>query len=214
MREFRCAAKASVDGVERPRQRGKGQLGRIDRQRSTRIRRIRVGKRQRSLQPRVLLGDRLRLLAIGGGDPRKKIGKTGQAVARSLREIRSPEEGRLVRRQEHRQRPAAAPLRQHRVRRLIDLIEIGPFLAVDLDVDEQVVHQRRDALVLERFVRHDVAPMAGGIADREKNRLVLAPGTCERLIAPWIPVDRITRVLKQVRARLPCQSIRHYPRPR
>ena len=45
MRKFRRAAKASVDAVERAREGGKGKLGRIDRQCSAGVLRIRVGKR-------------------------------------------------------------------------------------------------------------------------------------------------------------------------
>src|SRR5205823_12380015 len=70
MRKFRRAAKASVDAVERARERGEGKSGRIDRQRGARILRIGVGKRQRGLESGVLLGDRRALLAVGTGNPR------------------------------------------------------------------------------------------------------------------------------------------------
>ena len=36
-----------------------------------------------------------------------------------------------------------------------------PLLAVHLDVDVEAIHDRRRLLVLEGFVRHDVAPVAG-----------------------------------------------------
>jgi hypothetical protein len=52
------------------------------------------------------------------------------------------------------------------VRALVDLVDIGTFLAIDFDVHEQRVHERRGRLVLEGLVRHDMAPMAGGVADR------------------------------------------------
>ena len=52
--------------------------------------------------------------------------------------------------------------------------------------------------ILERFVRHDVAPVTGGITDREKNRLVFLARFCECLFAPRIPLDRILRVLKEI----------------
>ena len=60
----------------------------------------------------------------------------------------------------------------------------------------------RRRLVLERLALHHVAPVAGGVADREQDRLVLRAGARERLLAPRVPVDRIVRVLEQVRARL------------
>src|SRR3546814_5826767 len=77
----------------------------------------------------------------------------------------------------------------HVQRRLIDRVEIGPLLAVDFDVDETLVHQPGDALVLEPLMRHDVAPVTGGVADREDDRLVLAPRTGQRRPAPGHPMQ-------------------------
>src|SRR5437899_346813 len=56
-------------------------------------------------------------------------------------------------------------------RMLIDLIEIRPFLAIDFDVDEERVHPLGDLRAFEAFMRHHMAPMAGGIADREQDLL-------------------------------------------
>ena len=56
----------------------------------------------------------------------------------------------------------------------VDRVEVGPLLAIDLDADEALVHQRGGRLVLERLVLHHVAPVAGGVADREQDRHVLA----------------------------------------
>ena len=50
-------------------------------------------------------------------------------------------------------------------RRHVDLIDVGAFLAIHFDVDEEIVHHLRGCRVLEALVRHDVTPMAGGIAD-------------------------------------------------
>ena len=97
----------------------------------------------------------------------------GNAVASLLREIRAAEERRAVRRQEHRQRPAAGAPREQRMRGLVDLVEVGALLAVDLDVDEVRVHRGGDLRILERLVRHHVAPVARRIADRQQDRLVL-----------------------------------------
>ena len=60
------------------------------------------------------------------------------------------------------------------------------------------IHERRDFFVLERFVRHHVAPVAGGITDREKDRLVLPARFGKRFLAPGIPIDRVVRVLEKV----------------
>ena len=80
---------------------------------------------------------------------------------------------RAVRREEHRQRPAARAPRHQRVRGLVDLVEVGPLLAIDLDVDEARRSSPRRRRILERFVRHHVAPVARRVADRQQDRLVL-----------------------------------------
>ena len=72
-------------------------------------------------------------------------------------------------------------------------------LAVDFDVDEQLVHHRRGRLVLEALVGHDVAPMAGGVSDRQQDRPIAALGLGERFGPPRPPVHRIVLVLQQIR---------------
>ncbi len=93
------------------------------------------------------------------------------------------------------------------MRGLVDLVEVGPFLAVDLDVDEKPVHQLGGRLVLERLVRHHVAPVAGRVADREQHRLVLAARALEGLVAPGVPVHRVGGVLLQVGGGFPGESV-------
>ncbi len=93
-------------------------------------------------------------------------------------------------------------MRQHLLRKLINLVQVGTFLSIDFDVDEQFVHQLRGASVFEGLVRHHMAPVAGRVADRQKNGLVFLLGACQRRFAPGIPIDRILRVLQQVRAGL------------
>ena len=95
----------------------------------------------------------------------------------------------------------------HRVH--VDRIDVRALLAVDLDADEALVHQRRDLRVLEGLALHHVAPVAGGVADRDEDRLVLAAGAGERLLAPRVPVDRVVRVLEQVGGGLCGESVRH-----
>ena len=93
--------------------------------------------------------------------------------------------------------------------RLVDLVEVGPLLAVDLDVDEELVHELRRRLVLERLVGHDVAPVARRVADRQQDRLAGLARCRERLVVPRLPMHGIVRVLFQVGARLFAQSIAH-----
>ena len=60
---------------------------------------------------------------------------------------------------------AARLLAQMMQRAHVDLVDVGPLLAIDLDADEQLVHHVGNASVLETLVRHDVTPVARGIAD-------------------------------------------------
>src|SRR3990172_10645374 len=48
-------------------------------------------------------------------------------------------------------------------------------------------------------MRHDVTPVAGGIADGEEYRLFLSFGPLECFRAPRIPVHRIIGMLQQIR---------------
>ena len=80
----------------------------------------------------------------------------------------------------------------------VDGVDVGTFLAIDLDVDEPLVHDGGHVVILEALVGHDVAPVAGGIADGEQHRPVLGPGAAERLRSPRVPVHRVVPVLAQV----------------
>ena len=84
-------------------------------------------------------------------------------------------------------------------RRHIDVIDIRPFLAIDLDVHEELVHHRRCFGVFETLMRHHVAPMAGGIADRQQDGLIRFLRFLERRFAPDAPMDGIVGVLQQIR---------------
>ena len=137
-----------------------------------------------------------------------RVGDAGQQVeearatraARVLGEIGAREKRRTLRREEHRERPAADAAGQQCVRRLVDLVDVGSLLAIDLDVHEVRVHGGRHRRVLERLVRHHMTPVARGVADRQQDGLALVPGAGQRFFAPRIPVDGIAGVLPEVRA--------------
>ena len=132
----------------------------------------------------------------------------GHSLPVVLREVRAAEERAPVGREEHRHRPAAAT--GHRLDGLhVDRVDVRPFLAVDLHVDEQPVHDRGDVGVLEGLVGHDVAPVARRVADREEDRDVPVARGGERLVTPRVPVDRIVGVLAEVGARLAGQAVGH-----
>ena len=137
-------------------------------------------------------------------DRRSSAGRTSRLVGKYV----PRKYGRPSGRQNARQRPAAA-LAHHHDRVHEDRVDVGPLLAIDLDVDEQLVHQLRGRRVLEALVRHHVAPVARRVADRDEHRLVEPLRLGERLLAPRPPLDRVVGVLPQVRRALGGEAIRH-----
>ena len=115
------------------------------------------------------------------------------------RDVRSSEERMQVRRQEERHGPATAA-RHGQEGAHIDAVDIRTLLPVHLDIDEMPIHQRCRFLILEHLSLHDVAPVAGGVTDREKDEPVFKPCPRECLLAPGMPLDRVERMLKKVRA--------------
>ena len=125
---------------------------------------------------------------LEGGHPLPVIG----------REIGPREEWLPIGCQPHRHRPSPAAC--HRLDGFhVDRVDVGPFLAVDLDVDEEAVHLCGRLLVLEGLVGHHMAPMAGRVADAEQYRLVPGLRVGKRVVAPLLPVHGIVLVLEEVR---------------
>ena len=128
------------------------------------------------------------------------------ALAAIRREIGPAEERLAVRREEDIQRPAALAARRldegH-----VDLVHVRPLLPVHLDADEMLVEERRELLVLEGLALHDMAPVAGRIADAQEDGLVLALGFGEGLVAPGKPIHRVVLVLEEVGRFLPGQAV-------
>jgi len=151
------------------------------------------------------------LVAAIAVDRRRRIQHEGQAT--QPLPIRGREVGaaevRLSRgREEHGHRPSAVPadggdsLHVHRV-------DVRTLLAVHLDVDEELVHQRRDLLVLEALVRHHVAPVAGAVADAQQDGPILAAGAGEGLLTPRVPVHRVVCVLEEIWTGLGGEAVGH-----
>ena len=119
------------------------------------------------------------------------------AVAVVGREIGSAKERLQLRRQKHVQRPAALAGRGldegH-----VNLIHVRPLLAVHLDADEVRVEERGHLRALEGFAFHDVAPMAGRVADAQEDGPVLPARLGKGLLAPGMPIHRVVLVLEQV----------------
>ena len=119
------------------------------------------------------------------------------ALARLGREVGAGVERHAVGREEGVQRPAAvAGHGLHGVH--VDGVDVRALLAVDLDRHEVLVHQLRHRGVLERLALHHVAPVAGRVADRDEQRLLLVARAGQRLLAPRVPVDGVVLVLEEV----------------
>ena len=80
----------------------------------------------------------------------------------------------------------------------IDLVHIGMALPVDLDRDKVLIEQGGDGRVFETLPLHHMAPVTGGVADGEKDGLVLSLGLGKGLVGPGVPVDRVVGMLQQV----------------
>ncbi len=153
-------------------------------------------------------------LAPALGDGQQHLPPRRHAVARLGRVVRAAVERDLRGREEDVQRPAALP--GHDLDGLhVEGVDVGALLAVDLDADEVLVHERRGLGVLEALALHHVAPVAGRVADREEDRQVVDAGVLEGFRAPRAPVDRVAGVLQQVRGGLVRQRVGHrLSRPR
>ena len=138
-----------------------------------------------------------RRLLPGVGHGGQHLVEAGHAAAQPRRPVRAAEERLPLGRQEHRQRPAA--LAGHHLHRFhVDLVQVGTLLAVHLDPDEVLVQQPGDLRVLEALVGHHVAPVAGRVADRQEDRLLLGLGGLQRLRTPRVPVHGVLGVLEQI----------------
>ena len=130
------------------------------------------------------------------------------AVPRLVGEVGAGEERAALVVEHARHRPAALP--GHRDGRLhVDRVDVRPLLAVDLDAHVVLVHVRRRGLVLERLVRHHVAPVACGVPDAQQHRHVALARLRERLLAPLLPVDGVVLVLEEVRRGGTREPVRH-----
>ena len=178
LRELGGASKAAVAGIER----GTERLGGLVQDGSRReggviIRRAHL-HRGAPEQGGELLGGAVNgvsPLAVGLSHALQHTLKARHPVAVNGREIGAAVERLAVRREEDGHRPAAV-LGQRLHRLHVDRVEVGALFAVHFDVDEQVVHQPRRRLVLERLPLHYMAPMAGRVANREQDRLVQLAG--------------------------------------
>jgi hypothetical protein len=89
------------------------------------------------------------------------------------------------------------------------MIEVGPFFAIDLDIDKMRVHVGRGILILKTFPLHYMTPVTGRIADADQDGFVFPLRPLKGFITPGIPVNRIVRVLKKIGTAFECETIGH-----
>ena len=154
---------------------------------------------ERVPQALILFLDVIRMLLIEGGDMFQHFHKGRHPMPSFRGKVGAGEKRRQISRgQKHCQRPATPSLVQQLVRALVNLVQIWPFLTIHLDIDKQPIHDIGRAGVLEGFVGHDVAPVTGGITNRQQNRQITLAGDGQRFVIPGIPVDRIMGMLQQI----------------
>ena len=90
----------------------------------------------------------------------------------------------------------------------INTIHVRSLLPIDFDADVIPVENVCDRGIFERFALHDVAPVTRGIAYRKKDWHLLGSGLLECFLTPGIPIDRVVRMLEQIRRFLMNQPIR------
>ena len=197
LRKFRRAARAAIHRIDNAAEllRGVVEFGDADRDRAGFAR----GAGETLHQSRAVLLDLLRLFAKQSRDLAQHVDESRLAVTRRTRKVSAAPDRLAVRREKHGQRPAAL-LAEMMQRRHVNLIDVGTLLAIDLDVDEQLVHHAGGIVVLETLVRHHVAPVAGGVADGKQDRPSCLLRRCQRLRTPRPPIDRVVHVLEEVRA--------------
>jgi len=77
----------------------------------------------------------------------------------------------------------------------IDMVQIGPFLPVDLDIDKMLVHEAGRIGIFETLPLHHMAPVTGCIADTHENGLILLLRLLQRFFSPGVPIHGIMCML-------------------
>ena len=206
-RELRRLAEAAVRRVVLGAQRGHGVVERPRGHGAVRGAQLSGAAQPLGYAP-AALADLVAAVPPGVGDRAEHVAPARHAHARLGRKVRAGIERDLVGREEDVQRPAARA--RHRLTGVhVDRVEVGTLLAVELDADEALVHQRRRLGILERLAFHHMAPVTRRVADREQDRPLLLTGARERLLAPRVPLDGVVLVLEEVGRRLLCEPVCH-----
>ena len=82
----------------------------------------------------------------------------------------------------------------------VDMVEVRAFFAIYFNADEITVHEVCDIGVFEGFVGHDVAPVAGGVADGDEDGFIEAFGFLEGFVGEGPPMNGVIGVLAEIEA--------------
>ena len=117
-----------------------------------------------------------------------------QAQELCFRQVGTRPERLLFRGEQHSKRPAAGAVHEQ-ARFHIHRVHVRALLPVHLYGEEGGVDGLGHGYVLKRLVGHNVAPVAGGITNAQKDRLIHALCFLEYFRIPGAPVYRVFRVL-------------------
>ncbi len=126
-----------------------------------------------------------------------------------LGQIAAHEKGLSLGVEKYVQRPAAL-MAQNIGGGLIELIQVRALHPVGDHRDEIVIDQLGGFGVRKAFPVHHMAPMAGGIADGEENRLAGLFGLRQHGIAPIAPLHRIVLVYQEIGAGGGGECVHHW----
>ena len=93
--------------------------------------------------------------------------------------------------------PASSP-RHHLSHRHIDIVDVGSFFTVHFYANIILVHQLCDFCILERFMLHNVAPVASCVTNRKKDRFIFIQCFLKSSFSPGIPINRVSCMLKKI----------------
>src|SRR6266702_7346536 len=80
----------------------------------------------------------------------------------------------------------------------VNVIYIGSFFTIYFNGDKMLIHHVSDVFVLEGFALHDMAPVAGRVANTEQDGFVLLLRLLQRFFAPWVPIYGVVGMLQEV----------------
>ncbi len=189
-RELWCGAESAPGGVERLAELLHGDRHRVD------GRKLRVGGNLRGSTDVLHQGRHVVIDVIAPVAP-CIVDRGHELHERRLGVVSATEEWSLVWSEKHGHRPSTAT--RHRLHCIhVHAVHVGSLLTIHLHVDEQSVHHLCNLDILERLVGHHVAPVAGGISDRQQHRNVATTRLCEGLVAPGPPRHRIVAMLAKI----------------